>query len=149
MTLAANIEIEYKECFSLIDKDSDGFISQSEFDQIVLKMGVPEPKKISSKLWKDSGATNQMSYDQFKNAFLNAFVIEAKKQEIIEAFQVFDAEKTGSIHQDEIKLIFSQMGNQLDTQEISELVAHLKPDKAGKCNYLVLTDRMFTICREK
>jgi Ca2+-binding EF-hand superfamily protein len=150
MSLPANLEREYEEAFSLIDKDRDKNITPAEFESIITKMGAPEPKKVAAHMWKDSGASSSMmSYDQFKKAFLDTFVIENKKQEIIEAWQVFDAEKTGKIHQEEIKLIFSQMGNQLDSAEIAELVAHLQPDKDGKCDYLKLTERMFTLCREK
>jgi Ca2+-binding EF-hand superfamily protein len=145
MSLPASLEREYEEAFSLVDKDSDKQITVAEFESVISKMGAPE-----AKMWKDSGAGGSlMSYEQFKKAFLDSFVIENKKQEILEAWQVFDAEKTGKIHFEEIKLIFSQMGNQLDSNEIAELVKHLEPDKDGRCDYLKLTDRMFTLCREK
>ena len=150
MSLPANLEREYEEAFSLVDKDSDKQCTMAEFESVITKMGAPDPKKVAARMWKESGAgSSLMTYDQFKKAFLDTFVIENKKQVIIEAWQVFDAEKTGKIHFEEVKLIFSQMGNQLDSNEIAELVAHLEPDKDGRCDYLKHTDRMFTLCREK
>ena len=150
MSLSANLEREYEEAFSLVDKDRDKQITVAEFESIISKMGAPEPKKVAARMWSVSGASSSlMTYDQFKKAFFDTFIIEKKKQEILEAWQVFDAEKTGKIHQEEIKLIFSQMGNQLDSTEIAELVAHLEPDKDGRCDYVKLTERMFTLCREK
>ena len=147
--LTPALEREYQEAFQLFDKDGDKQITPAEYEQIITKMGAPNPKKLAPIMWKEGGAGGNMSYDQFKKSFLGTFVIENKKQEILEAFQVFDYEKTGKIHEIEVKLIFSQMGNQLDSTEIAELVAHMKPDKDGKCDYKDLTDRMFTACREK
>lgn len=147
--LSGPLEREYQEAFQLIDKDGDKNITVAEWEAIITKMGAVGPKKQATEMWKTSGAGNLMNYDQFKKAFFGTFLIEHKRQELLEAFQVFDYEKTGKIHEIEIKLIFSQMGNQLDSTEIAELVAHMKPDKDGKCDYKDLLERMFQICKEK
>lgn len=148
MAFSPELEREYQEAFQLIDKDGDQHITPAEFENIIIKMGATNAKKLAPVMYKKSGASNSMTFDQFKKAFLEHFVIENKKQEILECFQVFDAEKTGFIHESEIKLIFTQMGNQLDSDEVTELIGHLKPDSEGKCDYKALTDRMFTLCRE-
>lgn len=149
MELPSAVEREYQEAFQLFDKDGDKQITPSEFETIITKMEAPNSKKLAAQMWKDSGAGGTMSYDQFKKAFLGTFIIENKRAEIMDAFEVFDYEKKGKIHEVEIKLIFSQMGNQLDSTEIAELVKHLGPDKDGMCDYRELVKKMFTACQEK
>lgn len=112
-------------------------------------MDAPNPKKVSAEMWKTGGAGNLMGYDNFKSSFLKSFVIENKKSEILDAFEVFDYEKKGTIYEAEVRLIFSTMGNQLDSGEISELVKLMKPDKEGKCDYKDFVNRMFIACKEK
>lgn len=147
--LDPKVEREYQEAFQLFDKDGDKQVTIGEFETIITKMEAPNAKKLAAQMWKDSGAGNLMSYDQFKKAFLGTFIIENKKAEIMEAFEVFDYEKKGKIHETEVKLIFSQMGNQLDTGEIMDLVRHMKPDKEGMCDYRDLVNRFYIACREK
>lgn len=149
MSLTPQLEREYAESFGLVDKDGDGLISKDEFIGLITKAGIANPKKEGDKLWASSGASTNMNLEQFKKAFVESFVVNNKKAEILSAFEVFDYEKSGFVHEAEVSLIFSQMGNQLDSEEIKELIKLLEPDKDGRCNYRDFTERMFVACREK
>ena len=146
--MTPEINAEYVESFGLVGKDNDGQITKAEFESMIRKTGMANYKKMSDKLWTNSGAGSTMNLEQYKKAFLETFVIMNKKAQILAAFEIFDAEKTGKIHQEEINLIFSQMGNQLDSEEIKDLIKLLNPDSEGKCDYRIFVDNMFTACRE-
>lgn len=149
MSLSPQLDREYSESFGLVDKDGDGLISKDEFIQLIIKVGIANPKKEAEKMWATGGAGTTMNVDQYKKAFVDTFIVNNKKAEILSAFEVFDYEKCGKIHESEVALIFSQMGNQLDSEEIKDLIKLLEPDKEGKCDYRDFTERMFTACREK
>lgn len=148
MTMTPELDREYVESFGLVDKDNDGQISKAEFGDLIKRTGMAEHKKMSDKLWTNSGAGSTMGVEQYKKAFIETFVIMNKKAQILAAFEIFDAEKTGKILQEEVNLIFSQMGNQLDSDEIKDLIRLLNPDSEGKCDYRIFVDNMFTACRE-
>lgn len=146
--MTPELEREYQESFGLVDKDNDGQITKAEFQDLIKRTGMAEHKKMSEKLWAASGAGNTMNVEHYKKAFLETFVINYKKAQILAAFEIFDAEKTGKILQEEVGLIFSQMGNQLDSEEIKDLIRLMEPSSDGKCDYREFVDRMFTACRE-
>ena len=148
MSITPQLEREYAESFGLVDKDADGLLTKEEFHQLIAKVGLPNAKKEADKMWATGGCTTSMNLEQYKKAFLNTFLVSTKKPDILAAFEVFDYEKSGKIHESEVALIFSQMGNQLDSEEIKEMIKLLEPDKDGKCDYRNFTERMYIACRE-
>lgn len=143
-----DIDKEYLESFGLVDKDNDGLISKFEFEELIKKTGMPNHRKMAEQLWAASKATSAMNVDQFKKAFYDTFVLSHKKAQILSAFETFDVEKTGKLHQEEVSMIFSQMGNQLDAEEIQDMIRIMEPGEDGKCDYRKFVDNMYKACRE-
>jgi len=144
-----SVDAEYDQFFDLVDKDADKMLTRAEFLQIIEKMGAHNSKKIGEKLLKACNAGDKITPAQFKQAFHEGLVMEHKKQDILSAFEMFDAGKTGTLKEIEVRIIFTQMGTYLEGPELNDLISYLKPDKDGNCNYRNLVDRMFETCPEK
>ena len=57
------------------------------------------------------------------------------KEELIEAFRVYDREKNGAVSMDEIKKILTKMGETITDDEIEEVLADLDPSSTNMFRY--------------
>lgn len=148
VSLPPEIEDEYKEAFALFDKDSDGKITKAEFIKIIDAIGLEGSKKRADEMLKDIGSPENIVFEDFRAMFVNRMKLPHKKKDIIDAFEIFDTEKTGQILDQEIRLIFTQMNSILEPAELDRLIKECEPDEKGLLTYTKLIDKMFTECIE-
>ena len=142
------VEDEYREAFGLFDKDSDGKITKQEFIKIIENLGIDNPKKRAEEMMAEVGAGDYITFEPFRQMFLNKSKLPFKRKDIEESFAVFDTEKSGKISELELRQIFSMMNAQLDSAEIDRFVRDCEPDSSGMLNYNKLIEKMFTECFE-
>ena len=148
MSLTPEVEEEYQKAFALFDKDSDGKLTKAEFLKIIESVGLENWKKRGEEMMSEVGATEHLVYDPFKQAFINRMKIPFKKKDLMDAFEVFDTEKSGKILDLELKQIFLQMNSNLEEAEIQRMIKEMDPDPKGMLNYRVLVDKIFAECLE-
>lgn len=148
MSFKPEVEEEYKEAFSLFDKDSDGKLTRAEFVKIIENLGVDNAKKRAEEMMNEVGVGTHVVFETFRQMFLNKSKMPFKRKEIEEAFSIFDVEKTGKILDAELRQIFTQMNAQIETAELERLIQDCEPDKTGMLDYNKLVHKMFTECFE-
>lgn len=148
MSFKPEVEEEYKEAFSLFDKDSDGKLTRAEFVKIIENLGVDNAKKRAEEMMNEVGVGTHVVFETFRQMFLNKSKMPFKRKEIEEAFSIFDVEKTGKILDAELRQIFTQMNAQIETTELDRLIQDCEPDKTGMLDYNKLVHKMFTECFE-
>jgi calmodulin len=57
------------------------------------------------------------------------------EQYLNEAFRVFDKNEDGMIPENDIRVIFTTLGEQVDTTDINQLLTQVKVDANGKVRY--------------
>jgi len=57
------------------------------------------------------------------------------EQHLLEAFRVFDKNEDGLIPENDIRVIFTTLGDTVDLQDINYLLAQVKVDGNGKVKY--------------
>lgn len=57
------------------------------------------------------------------------------ENDLLEAFKVFDKDQDGSITQDELRSVMSNLGQKLSSQELDEMIKEADIDGDGKINY--------------
>lgn len=147
-TFKPEVEDEYKEAFSLFDKDSDGKITKQEFIKIIENLGVDNAKKKAEEMMAEVGAGDYITYEPFRQMFLNKSKLPFKRKDIEDAFAIFDTDKVGKLSEVELRQIFSQMNAQLEQPEIDRFIKDCEPDASGMLTYTKLIDKMFTECFE-
>lgn len=148
MALTPEVEEEYKEAFALFDKDNDGKLTRAEFIKIIENIGMDNFKKRAEDMLTDVGAGDSITFAPFREAFIKRHKLPFKKKEIVEAFEIFDTEKSGKILDLELRQIFTQMNSTLEPGELERMIKECEPDAKGNLSYHKLIDKMFTECWE-
>jgi len=139
MVLSENQEHEMKNIFSKYS--SGGSIGSSEIAK-ACRAGGLNPTEADLKLWKNEvksgldlkGFTNFMSrkFDETGDSV----------EEIVEAFQSFDTQGTGSIDVKELKAILCTMGEKLSDKEFQTLIDECEVSD-GRISYLGLSNMLY------
>ena len=68
---------------------------------------------------------------------------ENAEEEMLEAFQIFDADGNGNISADELRQIMANLGEKLTEEEVEDMVKEADIDGDGQINYEEFVRMMF------
>lgn len=130
-TLTPQQAREAKDAFDLFDTTGTGLIEQKELKIALMTLGFDATKEDIRRLVADLDSNNTSTIDfndflQLVNALLPT---RNARQELEEAFHLFDIDGTGKISFKNLKDVVASMGEQLTEQEIIEIIA--EADKTG------------------
>lgn len=128
---------EYKESFSIFDKDNDGYISYSQLSEIIKILGHNIPEEDLQKMFKEFDIDNKGAID-FKE-FLGIMARKMRDTEtetdFVNAFNIFDRDHNGLINSRELFDIFQSLGIEATKDDCDELVKDVDLDMDGFINY--------------
>ena len=133
---------EYRKAFGIYDKDNSGNISTEEFYKVLKNLGQKISKDEAQELVNelDQDRSGEISFDEFVTYMISIKVEEeVEEDEIIRAFQTFDADKDDLISGREFKFILCHLGGEEDErfseEEAERLFKAGDIDKDGFLNY--------------
>lgn len=110
MTLSPEAIKEYQECFAILDKDQDKMMTLEEV-KAVLKIVQPAMDAKETKLFLEGGPIDaKCDENTFRTAMVKKITAPHSKQELLDAFKIFDPEGKGKMGVDEITPILSILG---------------------------------------
>jgi calmodulin len=122
---------QYREAFSLFDKDHDDIIAPQELGIVLRSCGLSPSESDLQKLQQQIG--RKIDFDTFvrvaQNFKLNNREIE---DDIREAFRIFDKDSTGYVSVQELKHAMISLGERLSEEEIDELIREADIDADGR-----------------
>lgn len=138
---------ELKEAFQLFDRDSDGKITVKEFAIVMRALGQTpteeDIKKYATNIVDQDGA---ISLDNFIITMAKQVTKQkSTKEELYEAFRVFDRGGTGYIDATELRHILTTLGERLTDDEANEMIAIADPQKTGQIKYSELIKILTTV----
>ena len=83
----------------------------------------------------DDDGSGTIDFDEFLGLMSKRLQELDVKEELIEAFRVYDREKNGQISIDEIKKILQKMGETISKDEIEEVIRDLDPEHSKIFRY--------------
>ncbi len=83
----------------------------------------------------DEDGSGTIDFDEFLMLMSKRLQELDVKEELIEAFRVYDKEKNGCITIDEIKKILQKVGETISKEEIEEVLKDLDPDNSKIFRY--------------
>lgn len=125
---------EYKEAFSLFDRDGDGKILTKEIGIVMRSLGqMPTEEELKHIISSISNST--IDFPELLTVMSKSMKPPASEEEIKEAFRVFDKEGDGTVSASEMRHVLTNLGEKLTEDEIEELIREADDDGDGKIKY--------------
>ncbi|CAK9154281.1 unnamed protein product [Ilex paraguariensis] len=141
---------EFKEAFSLFDKDGDGCITSKELGTVMRSLGQnPTEAELQDMINEvDADQNGTIDFSEFLNLMARKMkgtdsddeLEEALKdtdseEELKEAFKVFDKDQNGFISAAELRHVMTNLGEKLTDEEVDEMIREADLDGDGQVNY--------------
>eukprot|EP00966_Prymnesium_polylepis_P071738 1666207-Prymnesium_polylepis.1 len=107
---------EFKEAFSLFDKDGDGTITTKELGTVFRSLGQNPTEAELDDMIKEVG-TGTVDFPKFCTLMARRMKDTDSEEELAEAFRVFDKDGNGSITAADLRHIFTDLGEKLTDEE--------------------------------
>ncbi|XP_063691174.1 calmodulin-like isoform X5 [Bolinopsis microptera] len=128
---------EFREAFSLFDKDGDGTITTTELGTVMKSLGQSPCESDLQDMINEVDADGNGTID-FKE-FLEMMTKHMKEadcdQELREAFKVFDQNGDGFISAEELKTVMRNLGETLTDDEIDQMIKEADSNGDGSVDY--------------
>ncbi|KAL3955190.1 hypothetical protein ACCO45_010753 [Purpureocillium lilacinum] len=113
---------EFKEAFSLFDKDGDGQITTKE-------LGTDMINEV------DADNNGTIDFPEFLTMMARKMKDTDSEEEIREAFKVFDRDNNGFISAAELRHVMTSIGEKLTDDEVDEMIREADQDGDGRIDY--------------
>ncbi|XP_008051739.1 myosin regulatory light chain 12B-like isoform X1 [Carlito syrichta] len=126
---------EFKEAFSMIDQNRDGFINQEDLHDMLASLGKnPTDASLDAMMNEAPGPITT-----FLTMFGEKLNGTDPEDVIREAFACLDEEATDIFPEDYRRELLTAMGDRFTDEEVDELYREAPIDKSGNFNYIVFT----------
>ncbi|XP_074572204.1 calmodulin-5/6/7/8-like isoform X2 [Curcuma longa] len=138
---------EFKEAFSLFDKDGDGSVSftfrsagcvtTKEIGTVMRSLGQnPTEAELQDMINEvDADGSGTIDFPEFLNLMARKLHGTDSDEELKAAFRVFDKDQNGFISAEELRIVMSSFGEKLTDQEIDDMIREADVDGDGQINY--------------
>jgi len=128
---------EFKEAFSLFDKDGDGTITTKELGTVMRSLGQnPTEAELQDMINEvDADGNGTIDFPEFLTMMARKMKDTDSEEEIKEAFKVFDKDGNGYISAAELRHVMTNLGEKLTDEEVDEMIREADVDGDGQINY--------------
>ncbi|XP_012440358.1 calmodulin [Gossypium raimondii] len=128
---------EFKEAFSLFDKDGDGCITTKELGTVMRSLGQNPTEAELQGMINEVGADQNGTIDfpEFLNLIARKMKDTESEEELKEAFKVFDKDQNGFISATDLRHAMTNLGEILTDEEVDEMIHEADTDGDGQVNY--------------
>ncbi|CAI9787481.1 unnamed protein product [Fraxinus pennsylvanica] len=128
---------EFKEAFSLFDKDGDGCITTKELGTVMRSLGQnPTEAELQDMINEvDADGNGTIDFPEFLNLMARKMKDTDSEEELKEAFRVFDKDQNGFISAAELRHVMTHLGEKMPDEEVDEMIREADVDGDGQLNY--------------
>ncbi|XP_064621637.1 calmodulin-A-like isoform X2 [Lineus longissimus] len=128
---------EFKEAFSMFDKDGDETITTEEIGGILRSLG---QNPTEAELWDmvnevDEDGNGEVDFSEFLIMMSNNMKKSDSDAELRAVFNVFDVNNSGYITSEELGNIMSSLGERMTDEDIEDMLREADLDGDGKVSY--------------
>ncbi|XP_009329299.1 PREDICTED: calmodulin, striated muscle [Pygoscelis adeliae] len=128
---------EFKEAFSLFDRDGDGCITTKELGTVMRSLGQnPTEAELQDMVGEvDADGSGTIDFPEFLSLMARKMRDTDSEEEIREAFRVFDKDGNGYISAAELRHVMTNLGEKLTDEEVDEMIKEADCNNDGQVNY--------------
>ncbi|NXU81048.1 CALL4 protein, partial [Oreotrochilus melanogaster] len=128
---------EFKECFSLYDKNQKGKIKATDLMAVMRSLGAsPTPGEVQRHLHLHKIERNaELDFSTFLNIMYRQTKQEEPEKEILMALSMIDRQKRGVITVSELRAKLTRLGEKLSEEEVDDLLKEAKIGPNGTIKY--------------
>nr|BBB18809.1 calcium indicator protein GeNL(Ca2+)-19u [synthetic construct] len=128
---------EFKEAFSLFDKDGDGTITTKELGTVMRSLGQnPTEAELQDMINEvDADGNGTIYFPDFLTMMARKMKDTDSEEEIREAFRVWDKDGNGYISAADLRHVMTNLGEKLTDEEVDEMIREADIDGEGQVNY--------------
>eukprot|EP00397_Hematodinium_sp_SG-2012_P060343 GEMP01078446.1.p1 GENE.GEMP01078446.1~~GEMP01078446.1.p1 ORF type:complete len:159 (+),score=50.14 GEMP01078446.1:136-612(+) len=128
---------EFKEAFSLFDKDGNGTITAEELGVVMRSIGRnPTNEQLRQMIAEvDEDGSGEIEFPEFLKLMASKLQDSDSIDEMREAFLVFDRDKSGSVSAIELKHVMNNLGEQVTDAEVEEMIKEADADGDGELSF--------------
>ncbi|XP_013392925.1 myosin regulatory light chain, smooth muscle isoform X2 [Lingula anatina] len=127
---------EFKEAFTMIDQNRDGFIDVEDLKDMYASLGREPTKAELQEMLKE--APGQLNFTAFLTLFGEKTHGTDPEGTIMDAFKMFDGENVGYLEEEYFKDLLMNVGDQYNQSEINQTWKEL-PLEGGRIDYVKFT----------
>ncbi|XP_046336651.1 calmodulin-like [Haliotis rufescens] len=144
--LTENQIAEMREAFGLFDKNGDGMITTAELGAVIRSLGQnPTEGELQDMITEvDENESGTIEFPEFMTMMSKRMKEETPKEELYEAFQVFDKDGNGYISTTELRHVMTNLGEKLTEEEAEEMMKTADSSGDGRINYAEFTKVMMS-----
>jgi len=125
---------EFKEAFTIMDQNKDGFIDKQDLKDMYAQLGQMVADSQLDEMIRE--APGPINFTMFLNLFGDRLTGTDPEDTIIGAFQMFDKKDTGHISEDQlVKILTNKRGEPLSDEEIKGMYKGNPPISGGQVDY--------------
>ncbi|CAL8237836.1 unnamed protein product, partial [Merluccius merluccius] len=125
---------EFKEAFTLIDQNRDGFIDKEDLKDTYASLGKLNVKDVELEdMVKE--ATGPINFTMFLTLFGEKLHGTDPEDTILNAFKMFDPDSKGFIHKDELQELLMKQADKFSAEEIKQMFQSSNIDTTGQLDY--------------
>ena len=132
---------QYREVFTLFDRDGDGLITPKELVNVLKDFGLDPTENEMLSLIKrvEIDSDSVIDFDEFLSLMTSKAGEEGKEddedEELREAFKMFDRDGNGFLDMAELEDLFTNLNEKLTQQEFQSAVKLIDIDGDGRIDY--------------
>jgi myosin regulatory light chain 12 len=124
---------EFKEAFTLIDQDRDGIIGPDDLGAIFQQIGREADPKLIKELLAE--VPDKINFTHFLTLFGEKLSGTDSESALRDAFVLFDEAKIGKLHEEYVKDLLMNVGDQFSKDEVKQVWKEA-PIEGGQLDYL-------------
>ncbi|KAK9467806.1 hypothetical protein V1512DRAFT_235874 [Lipomyces arxii] len=135
---------EFKQAFSLFDRNNDGQITTRELGTVMRSLGQNPSEAELADMINEVDVDNNGSIDfpEFLTMMAHKMKDTDSAQEIKEAFRVFDRDNNGFISATELRHVMVSIGERLTEEEVDQMIREADKNNDGRIDYNEFVDLM-------